>query len=517
MSSRVSLQSMSNEQALPWLAALLGALLAAWVIFHSHGVLNLDGMLYVEAARLLEAGQCCPSDVRVPWVLYPTLIALIHKISGLGYQSSAYLLNILLFAITSGGLLTLVREAGGNRRVMLAAGALLFASPYLVGKVLPMVVRDHGFWAAHVWSLVFFLRFCRRGAWLDVLGWGIAAILALLFRSEGITYLLLLPLAVLVMNDASWRSRLKSLVKINSLLLLGAVCVLAAMLANPALSLKKLGGLGEPLRAFQRLLVQVSHGLDAKADMFAGSVLGEYLADYAASGIVLTLAYALILKLISSAGWIQLGLAIHAIRVRLTAALPRHGRFFAWLLLLGVLNAGVLIVSFFLLPKRYLMSTATVILLYAAFGLIALLDSWRSKPGLPFRRNWIYPVAIALLAIQFVLILWPDNPKSAYEIDAARWIQSRGVAVSRVYFDSGRLKYYATGDSSSRKIRRWEEIQRDFSTTSMRQYDYMLVHVSRKTPEKEKFLVRQAGAQPVAQFDNGRGDKVLIFRARHQE
>jgi hypothetical protein len=219
--------------------------------------------------------------------------------------------------------------------------------------------------------------------------------------------------------------------------------------------------------------------------------------------------------MISSAGWIQLCLAIYTFRSRVALAMPRYGRFFSWLLLLGLCNAGVLIVSFFLLPKRYLMSTATVILLYAAFGLVRMLECWRNKPKSSFSNNWLYPVVIVVLVIQFVLVLWPANPKNAYEIDSVHWVKSRATVGNRIYFDSGRLKYYATGDSSDRKDRKWEDVQRDFSTTSMQKYDYMLVHVSRKNPEKEKFLIRQAGALPLIQFDNGHGNKVLIFRVRN--
>lgn len=504
-----------DERTLPWVAALLGGLLSAWIIFQANGVLNSDGLLYLEAARLFDAGDCCPSDLRVPWVLYPVLIALVHKVSGLGFQSSAHLLTILMFAVTSAGVVSVTREAGGDRRVMSAAALLLFVSPYMVGKVLPMVVRDHGFWAAHVWSVVFLLRFYRSSTWADALGWGVAAILALLFRSEGITYLLLLPLVLLMMYDTPWRSRLNALFRLNSILLVASGGVLLLLLGSPELSLKKLGGLGEPLRAFTHLLKQFSVGFEGKAEIFAQSVLGSYLTDYAMPGLLLTLAYALILKLVTSAGWIQLGLGGYALMSGMSQREPRHGRFFLWLGLLGFCNAGVLIFSFFLLPKRYLMSIATIIVIYAAFGLVAMLDGWRNRSAGTAKQNRIYPAVLTALMLQAALILWPENPKDSFEIQAARWLQSHITADSRVYFDTNRLRYYVTGDASGKKReKRWEEVQRDFSTTSMQQYDYMLVHVSRKMPEREKFLTRQVGMPPLVRFDNGRGSSVLIFQSR---
>jgi hypothetical protein len=143
-----------------------------------------------------------------------------------------------------------------------------------------------------------------------------------------------------------------------------------------------------------------------------------------------------------------------------------------------------------------------------------MMDYRRNKSESLAYRNWLYPVAAMSIVIQFALVLWPENSKNAYEIDAVRWVQGHATAGSRIYFDSGRLTYYATGDSSSRKKRNLEEMQRDFSTTAMQQYDYMLVHASRKKPEIEKFLLRQTGTPPIAQFDNGRDDRVLIFRVR---
>lgn len=222
-----------EEHRIPWLGAILGAMVAAWVIFQSNGFLNSDGMVYIEAAKQFSQGAWKAGFALYNWPLYSLLIAAIHHATGLKLLASAHAITITTFALTSAGLLVLVRELGGNRRVMLAAALMLFAATPLVNNYLPMVLRDHGFLAAHVWSIVFLLRFSATHRWSAALAWGIIAAIATLFRIEGIVYLALLPLALLLRSGYDWRQNLTALAKANTFLAASAVLLGMALLLLP--------------------------------------------------------------------------------------------------------------------------------------------------------------------------------------------------------------------------------------------------------------------------------------------
>lgn len=496
---------LSSEQSLPWVSAVLGALLAVLVIYQSHGHVNSDGLLYIEAARLFSVGEWKQGVSLYNWPLYPLLMAGVHFVSGMSLQMSAHLLAVVFFTLLSAGLLTLVRELGGNRQVMLCAAVLLFCSPYIVSDILPIVVRDHGFWAFHVWSQVFFVRFYTYLSWRAALGWGVMAVMATLFRIEAITYLIMLPLVLLMRPDVSWRQRFFSVAQSHTVLMVLAVALSFAMLLSPALSLKELGRLVDPLTVALKASHQLTQGLSFKAHIFSSRVLGDFLAGYALPGLLLTLAFALLSKAALSAGGLQLLFGIYSRQCRPKCAYPEHAPILAWWLVLGLINAVFIILSVFLLPKRYVLPIAFIIMIYGAFGLADMFCKWKSK------RGWLLPVSVVLLAVQFYLIAKPQ--KEDFEIQAAQWVLSHAPANSRIYYDSAELRHYAnvTDVPYHRDRADADDIEQLVLTGQIRQYDYMLVHVSQKLMWLEPFLTGQLG-QPAAQFDNGRRNRVLIYR-----
>lgn len=503
---------LKNENYLTGVVVLVAILQASWLIHLSGGVINLDGILYVEVARLFALNAWDQGVAQYDWPLYPWLIAGVHELSGFSLQSSAHLLTICFFALTAAGVIALVREAGGDRRVQLASAMLLFGSIYIVDAVLPMIVRDHGFWAAHLWSLVYFIRFYRDHTWPDAFKWGVAAGLAMLFRIEGVTYLVMLPFVLLMQRHFGWRHRLAVFAKANVVTLLTMAVLIAVVSFNGAIVWEDMGRLVDPYLVLKQVYAQLMQGLHAKADIIAREVLGEFLDEYALTGLLLTLTTALVTKGLSSAGWAQLISAAYGLMNNRQSLLPKYPGVFAWLVMLGLGNAVLIIMSIFVLSKRYVLPMAFIILVYAAFGLVAMYEAWKSKRLNPEKPNWIFPGVVIALLLQFLIAVWPPNPGKMYELEAARWLQNNVSPESSIYFDERRSRYYYNQDSSDRNQDQWEIVQQELSAENIRKYDYALVHLSRKFPERMSVLTDLAAGEPVAEFDNGRGDKVLIFK-----
>lgn len=510
---RVVYGACTSPQGLPWLAAFGGALLAAWMILQAHGTINNDGLLYIEVARLFALGQWQAGLKLYNWPLYSLLIAGVHRISGLGLQVCAHLLAVFAFALVSSGLVVLVREVGGDRRTMWAAMLLLFASPYLVGDILPMVVRDQSFWAAHMWSLVYFLRFYREPAMRHAWGWGGVAMLAVLFRIEALTHLLLLPVVMLADGTLSWHERWRRLWRAHALVLVACVALATAYAAIPALRVEHLGRLQEPLHVLQSAWGQVMHGLGDKARVYGEQVLGPFLDGYARSGLLLTLGYVLLLKTLGSAGWLQLGVALWA-GVRGCGPGRPWERVFAWLVILGLVNGLFILLANFLLPKRYLLPIGFVILVYAAFGLRDLYARWLTHRRGGWMGRLIFPALSGVLFLQFLAIVWPSDPQQMPALQAASWLKRHVPPDSRIYYDARRIRYYVTGDASDRTEDPWPVVQGYFDTQEIYWYDYAVIGVPRKFPERKKYLTARIGAPPVASFADRHGNQVLIYRTR---
>ncbi len=152
-----------SENQLQKFITLLAVLIACQVIYTQHGWINDDSVLYFEMARLFSMGEWKQGVAMFSWPFYPALISAVHQLTRFEIQTSAQVLNVLFFAITTYSFISLIRLAGGNKTTLICGGFLLLSSAYIVGDVLPMLMRDQGFWAAFLTSLVYFTRFYHAG------------------------------------------------------------------------------------------------------------------------------------------------------------------------------------------------------------------------------------------------------------------------------------------------------------------------------------------------------------------
>lgn len=497
---KTTLTNITKENSIPWWGAAIAALIALWMIFQSRGIINNDGILYVEAAKQFANHEWGTGFALYNWPLYSLLIALTHSVTGLEFQTSAHAISIIFFALTGAGIALLVRELGGDRRVMMAAILLLCSSPYIVRSLLPMVIRDHGFLAFHIWSLIFFLRFYRDNTLKYAIGWGSTAIIATLFRIEGIIYLAFLPLIILTSNTLPWINRFEKILKAQALPLALGVFISAALFISPSLSLDDLGRLKDPISLAKTMFFQLSQVLSKKAEIYGDSVLGPFLDDFSLAGLMATLILVTVIKSAGSAGWLQFAFAAFCAKLP-ENQLPGSRSVLKWLYFLGLAIAIVILLSVFVLSTRYLLPLGTLMLVAGAFGLKALFQTIENK--------WIQNGLTAIIVLQVAATLWPFHSSNHYEIKASEWIKAHIEPDKKIYFDEGRLRYYALNNSSDRTKKPWTEVQRLLDSNELKQFDYVIIHVSQKHPQQQAWIKQNLG-DPIVTFSNRHGKQVQI-------
>lgn len=482
------------------------------MIYQSHGIINSDGILYVEVAKQFTIKQWEQGLALYNWPLYPLLMSEIHDLSGLGFQTSAHLITVVMFALSCAGIIMIAKEAGGDRTVMLLTLLLILTSPYLVRSLLPLVVRDHGFLSFHIWSLVFFLRFLREEKWRHALAWGLTGSIATMFRIEGIVYLLGLPLVALMLEKPTWQARIKNLIKLEFFPIIATLVMAVAMLSLPSGDAYHLGRLTDPIKIATNVYYQISHGLADKADIYSDHVLGSFLDDYAFAGLILTLAWVLITKSLGMAGWIHIGI-VGASKALQKNQGPAYPKVFIFLLTLSLLNGAFILLSAFVLSARYLTPIAVLIILYAGFGLKSILKPSSDIVGIGQKQNykWLKLAIVALLVLQSAANLWPQASEKQYEIMAAEWVKTHIPPRSHIYYDYGRLRYYVTGESYDREQVSWEALQQLISSGQIKEYEYAMIHVSNRHTEQKKFITDALGNSPIKSFKNDRDKELLIY------
>ncbi len=151
-----SLYNNLSAQKLILLFTLISAFISWQIIYIQHGWVNNDFVIYHEAARLFTLHKWKQGFAVFGWPFYSLLVATVKQMSGLDIFNSAKLLAIVFFAITTYSFLTLIHISSSNKTAIACGALVLFGSSYIVGDVLPMMLRDPGFWAFFTLSLVFY-------------------------------------------------------------------------------------------------------------------------------------------------------------------------------------------------------------------------------------------------------------------------------------------------------------------------------------------------------------------------
>ncbi|MDF0378552.1 hypothetical protein [Methylophilus sp. YYY-1] len=498
------LQKITQAQ---WLILYLLAafLIVSKIMYNQHGWVNNDSLLYFEQARLLAAGQWQQAHRLFSWPFYPSLLALIHRSTGLEIHSAAIGLNIVCFVLFVAGFQQLLLEAGAKLRTLHWGHGLLFSTQYMVGSVLGMLLRDEGFWAAYTWGLVYWLRSLKTQRWQDLLAFQAVMVIATLFRIEAAVYLLALPLCALAYTGLSASARLKLWLRANSLSLLTALMLGIALFAG-VLRLDQLGRLQEIFTQVTRLFGERIDFIQQKAAIINQQVLGEDLDEYGLFSLWVTLILIAISKTLKTAGLPAL-IAICWPKQSWWSRLPAPARHLALATLsVSFVVSLVILLNVFVLSSRYVIASGIVFIFLAAFAM----TEWQSRwPKLSSRG--VACLLVAMLAYS----LWDRNPIDL-DRQAVDYIQTINPQQQPVFYDTENARFYAHQPYQDRVLGHtlFPELVKQ---QAISKYDYYMITISKDAVDVayEQLAVQtlqKANFKLVKTFYGWRGkSKVMIF------
>lgn len=454
-----------------WWCILSAALLAGWMQYIQHGWINPDSVLYLEQARLIAQGEWRKAYDIFNWPFYGACIAAVHMLTNVSVHLSAQILNLIFFALSIAAFLRIICLSGGSIKTMLACVLLVFGSQYIVGDVLEMLMRDEGFWASYLFAVFFFMRFYLQQKILDAFYWQICITLATLFRIEAILYALFLPAIWLVRNDLSYSLRLKLIFRSYSLGVFAGVAIIGFLFINPEIHIQDLGRLREVFTP--HLFQEFTQKLFTQAHIMSNQVLGEYLEEFAISGLLLTFIGVIIAKILTSTGIIATVLAILGIKHR-AYLFPKH--ILTVLLALStiaLLSMGLIIVKVFVLSSRYIVALVWILLIFAGFYWTHLLKK-KSK-------LWLHAILTVILISGLVKNILPKRDGYNYQQNAVAWIKTYNNRNLPVYYDQSRMRYYAKAPFIGSFHENFAHTELAVINNKINGYHYLLIESSNKT------------------------------------
>jgi hypothetical protein len=492
-------------------AVLVSLVLSAWCVYRDP-VINHDGILYIRAAEAILSGGWRGGMAIYPWPFYAWLLALIHQGTGLGLEPAAHVLDAVLQALAVWAFITVVRELGGDRRAMLAAALVILVHPPF-NDYRSFVIRDFGYWAFYLVALFWFLRFFKAPGLGAAVAWGASMVLATLFRIEGLVILLLAPLALLFRPDRSFAARCRELALAHGVVLAALVALAVWWVAGAPV--EQTGRLAEPMQWLRQIGGQLTGGFREKATALAQSILNQYSARYAMASVFAVLGVIFLGKTIGTLTPLYTLLALHSWRGRLVPVPAGMGRVLAWFVAVQtVILVGFLVVQFFL-TGRHAVAWALTAMLVVAFSLVELYDRWQRRAGGGRTARWLFPAVCAILVVMAIEGLFSFGPSKLYLREAGLWLKERTAPEAKIHGNNRIVAFYA-GKRSENWARgfTWDETAALLKDRSWSGYDYVAVALDRRHPEHAAAVSGVLGDSPVARFENGRGDQVLVFATR---
>jgi len=505
-----------DARGIRWLAVAVSVLLSLWVILINDKI-NADGALYVDTAQRILAGDWAGAYRLYRWPFFSALIALVSRITGLHPEAAAMAINLALAAVLVYAFLRLAEDLGGARKTLWFAALVILTFPYLNEKRAD-VVRDIGYWACYLSGVLLFLRFTRSPTLIRASAWWVVAVIAALFRVEGLVFLVALPLALWFRRDWPLGSRLRHFVQVNTLTGLLLALVIVAVYLNPELTEYR-GRLLEPLDRLRDFWWGVTTGLDQKAELLRTQVLevstgphGPYAGTSATKVLVGGLIAIVLYKLVKLLSLYCLLPLFRRFREPLQSLPPDAILTMAWLGLINLSVIMVFVVHTFYLSTRFLMPLALTLLVAMPFVLTAVHNRWQQLKPCPLHKKWGYPlIALWLLWMAIDGVTFTRN--KAYLREAGTFIRNELPAQARVYTNASLLHYYS-GQGIAWEAN-WQYEMPPPKQAPLETYDYAAVEIKRgRFPAPWEEILEAGGLEEIKAFENRRGDGVRIYRIR---
>jgi len=482
-----------NSQRLIYVTAISLSVMISLFITLSIDVINPDGVCYLLSAETMEDGLRQATKVcdQAGWPLYAWLIAKTVSITHLSDIHAAFLLNTLLSTCSVWFFILIVQtlsKPGQQIKLLwLATVVILLAKGFNDSR--QYIVKDHGYWACSLLALLCCLYFIKTKKWYYAFAWASASIVAMLFRVEGVFFLVGIPFLVWFDKTRSSAERTYAFFQLSAINIIGLIGILIFLGFFPP---EKLGRLQEI--SWERMQ-HFSQLFQSRAQMLGQVLLSEYAQGDRGIVLALTLVAWYVVYIVTSVSIIYAILIMYAWYQKCLQHLDRE-RLVLWAYI--IINVGV--TFFFLLEnmflsKRYLVALTLVLLLWVPFALLYLLNH---KP------RWIIFTVFLIMALFGIKSIGSFGYSKAYIREAGEWLHQHVPANAMLYSNDILVMYYSQHYGKNIYIQQKAFIQ---NPILIEKAEFIALRVNKKNQEGILFNMT-----PIVTFSNKRGDQVNIYQ-----
>lgn len=481
-----------NTDPRPWavLFSMALSLILGW-----NALVNTDGILYLHSAAAFQEGDFQTAFAIYPWAFYASLIALLAKVTPLGLEHAAVVLDAGLYGVMMAGFITVVKKMGGDTLTLWFAFLTLIVSPAL-NDYREYIIRDFGQWAFLPWAIYFYMCCYEKVTLTSALGWTLTIMHAFLFRIEAVLAIALAPAALLfIQTEQPLRARAFNAFKLYSVFGVLALFGLGILISQEKLDmLGRFATLQETLRFMVvdtgALYLKHTHAI---ANQLSISLKPEHAAVILTSGLVFYLCYTVV-KLLTVV------FVPFIIATLYKGYVPASQLNRCVWLFVGIYTLAVIqhLSQHYFLSSRYVMPIVICFMLWVPFAL---------RQAMALSMRWRVVIAL-LFAYLFISGVTHFGYSKEYLREAGVWLSSHAAQNARVISNSNHALYY------SKHAVDWSQdyVPDDYflSVKQLKQGDYLVVAYHRKDDALLRWIASHQ-AYVVSQYQNKRGDGIVVI------
>lgn len=491
------------------------SLFLSWTQVLSDPIINKDGIIYIQSAHFISLGDWITASKLYNWLLYPTLIASLSQLLNIGLETSAHLWNGLFTATTCCLFVALVQALGGHRKRILWFAALVVLCYPKLNQYRDLIIRDHGYWTFYLLTALSFFKLYEhvRTPWLVL--FACSAVLATLFRTEGLLLLIGLSL-ILIWHHRSMWANLTEKQKKSIWIIIGIIIVSSIlMIATHYVSPKSLGKLNQFFHYFDRITVKYNFphsSLEITRDYINTLTAPRTHSEGHAALILSTTVLSIWTnEILDSIGWLYCLIILWGLIKKPLS----NNRFASPLFMLLILNGFILLaftLARFFLTGRYPVPFALTALLFIPFILDRVYVEYWREDRQPSHQRWVYAFSLlwVLTSLDSLISLGADK---TYLKAAGYWIREHTESSQQVFSNHAHVIYYAGHKPEKPPIAVTDlRLKNLIENNKLVGFDYLAIEVSRRDENAELFYNQSFERSPVQVFSNKRGDRVLIYQ-----
>jgi hypothetical protein len=393
-------------------------------------IVSLDAFLYLLTAKTFLAHGIKAAFAAYSWPFYSILIAYVSQLTGLSILHAALSLTYVFFVATVVVFIALLRQLRFGLKLQWL-GLLVILSFHFFTAYSHDTIRDNGYYLFYLLSVLCLLVFLRRRTFSAAFLWSVFSAAAVLFRTEGGAFVLLIPFVVFFVKELNWRQRLINYLKLNSLFIVFAVVLLVVLFA---LHGDLLARFTTRLRIIEALLFG-QHAAFSIAEKGLQSALPGPMQGQAGAMLWFALIGILPKIILEGFGFANLIPFVASFRRTVLSRIAQPGLLVLLAyLLVNLCVLAVFLMSQLLLVSRYCMAFELTALPLVVLGLAYLYQRWRqANKSLRSIWTWVFSLVVLLFAVNVVGTLIHIGPSKRFQLRASDWLNQHTAKSAVIY------------------------------------------------------------------------------------